>query len=124
MGESAESHQDSIPTHPRRTRPRLAFVCALAGCIGWCVTFLLMGDANDGERLAGFFNAFFNVVFIGVIGGVSTILSSAGLLLTRQHPGIRRPVLEVTARWLSWVGLAMGILISLIYFPGSLLQLH
>lgn len=124
MEKPAESQPDSIPTHPHRTRPRLAFVCALAGCIGWCITFMCLGDAFTGERLAGFFNALFNVLVIVVVGGISTMLSSAGLLLTRQHPGIRRPVLEVTARWFSWVGLAMGILIALIYFPGSLLQLH
>ncbi len=124
MGGFEETPQDSISVQPRRTRPRLAFACASIGCIGWCVTFMLMGDANDGELLAGFFNALFNVIFLGVVGGISTTLSSVGLLLTRQHPGVHRPVLEVSARWLSWAGLALGILISLVYFPGSIRQLH
>ncbi|MFO1043471.1 MAG: hypothetical protein U0941_16930 [Planctomycetaceae bacterium] len=124
MGEVTETIQVSAPALMRRTFPRVAFVCALLGCIGWCGTFMLMGNIYDGEQLAGFFNALFNVVFLGVFGGISTTLSSVGLLLTRQHPGVHRPVLEVSARWLSWAGLALGILISLVHFPGSILQLH
>lgn len=113
------------PEPKRDSRLGLAAVAFSAiGCLGWGLIVPFLDACQQGEQLARFFAALFNVIILSGAGGLATIFLILGLMLSfsATHQGQQRPA--VISLVLSNLGFAIAAAILVLYLPRALSILH
>jgi uncharacterized protein YjeT (DUF2065 family) len=103
---------------------RLAVVCSVLGVVGWGGVALVLDPCEQGEQLARFFAALVNLLLMATVGGLATILSVIGLMLSRKavRQGHRSP--GVIERYGGIAALVIGAVVLLFHLPRALMILH
>ena len=116
---------DADSTMPvRRSRSGIAgVVCSTLGCLGWIGLVPFLDPCDQGEQLARFFAALFNVIVLAVFGGAATILLLVGLTLSRRSTRQGNPELGRIVKAASILGFAVGGLVLVNYLPAALMIL-
>lgn len=83
-----------------------------------------MGNYDDGEKLARFFQALVNVVILAVFGGGGVILSVIGIVLARWKTRPLGARVDDLAFWISCAGLAVGFVVLITTLPAALNHLQ
>jgi hypothetical protein len=122
---SALVDQNTSPSNPV---PRLwsdiaADACPVFGGLGWIGLGLVLDPCDQSEQLARYFAALLNLILLGVIGGLSTVLLLLGLYWSRgteRRSGFRATRLGKAA---SMAGLVIGAVVLLMHLPNVLRHL-
>lgn len=101
-----------------------AVVFAAAGCLGWLLVVPFLDACQQGEQLARFFAALFNVIILSGAGGVATIMLIIGLVLSfsATSKGEHRPAVFSLA--LANLGFVIAAVVLLLYLPRAMSILH
>lgn len=110
----------AAPTRP----PIVSLVLGTLGCVGWIIAFTAMQRYDQGEQLAAYFSALFNVVILGVSGTVGAILSSIAMFACRRSSRRLPHQLDPIARTLAWLSIVLGIVVLATQLPGPLAKLN
>lgn len=98
-------------------------VCSSLGCIIWLAMIPFLDPCDQGEQLARYFAALFNLIVFGVVGIPAMLLLTAGLVLSRRalHPDATSGAIWGTR--LAYVGFAGSIGILARHLPWELMIL-
>ncbi|MEI8378699.1 MAG: hypothetical protein WCJ09_01130 [Planctomycetota bacterium] len=101
-----------------------AIVYPALGCLGWLAVIPFLDPLGTGDPLSQFFQGFFNLILIGVIGGPATILSFVGLSRSRKELKSGNASVGKIGKRLSIVAFVIGVGVLLMYLPSPLILLR
>ena len=101
-----------------------SLACAICGCVVWLIAWWLLDPCEQGEQLARFFAALFNVLFLTAAGSVATTLLIIALVISRRLSDQKQTTPLTLTKAVAFFGLLMGTVILIVYLPGYLSILH
>ena len=130
MSRDTDQSEDPGNTDADSTRPPSRFgavfslACAICGCVVWLIAWWLLDPCGQGEQLARFFAALFNVLFLTAAGSVATTMLIIALVISRRLSNQKQTTLLTLTKVVALLGLLTGTVILIVYLPGYLSILH
>lgn len=94
--------------------------CSSLGLAGWIGVVPFLDRCEQGEQLARYFAALFNVILLAAIGGTATVLLLVGLGLSRRAMRRGDESNSRLARRIALGGLAAGAVVVVYSLPRAL----
>lgn len=113
-----ESPKAESPTRPPASRSVLT--CSVLGTIGWLGLIPCLSSCDQSEQLARYFAGFFNLILLGVVGDLSTVLLYLAHPILKKQPASQLPHTAPLSHRIATFGMFVGAAVIILYLPVSI----